>query len=75
MQKLLPDPIYLLWLSDGDVWVEQWPIIEPKLSVLKELVKEQLDAFGAIFQKTQYSHFCHSEEVRPLPTPPRPMCH
>lgn len=43
MQKLLPDPLYLLWLSDGDVWVEQWPIIEPKLSVLKELVKEQLD--------------------------------
>lgn len=43
MQKLLPDPTYLLWLSDGDVWVEQWPIIEPKLSVLKELVKEQLD--------------------------------
>lgn len=43
MQKLLPDPICLLWLSDGNVWVEQWPIIEPKLSVLKELVKEQLD--------------------------------
>lgn len=34
MQKLLPNHTYLLWLSDGNVWVEQWSIIEPKLSGL-----------------------------------------
>lgn len=34
MQKLLPNHTYLLWLSDGNVWEEQWSIIEPKLSGL-----------------------------------------
>lgn len=30
-------------LSDQDIWVEQWPIIEPNLSILKNLLTKQLD--------------------------------
>lgn len=32
-----PRPILLRWLSNQDAWMEQWPIIEPKLSILKEI--------------------------------------
>lgn len=34
--------IPLIWLSNLHVWVEQWPVIESKLSILKVLVSEQL---------------------------------
>lgn len=30
-------------LSDQDIWVEQWPIIEPNLSTLKNLLTKQLE--------------------------------
>lgn len=36
----VPDPIPLVWLSKADIWVDQWPILEPKLSALMELVLE-----------------------------------
>lgn len=39
---IVSDPILLTWLSDASIWVDQWPITEPKLSSLKELIKEQL---------------------------------
>lgn len=42
LRNLVPDPNGLSWLSDNDIWVEQWPIIKPKLTALKELVNEQL---------------------------------
>jgi hypothetical protein len=29
-------------MSEADIWVDQWPILELKLSALKELVLEQL---------------------------------
>jgi hypothetical protein len=32
----------LAWVSLANIWVDQWPNIEPKLSTLKELVEEQL---------------------------------
>lgn len=35
-------PIPLTWLLNQDAWVEQWPIIEPKLSILKKIAAEQL---------------------------------
>lgn len=38
----VPDPIPLAWLSEGNIWVDQWPILEPKFSALKELVLEIL---------------------------------
>lgn len=37
-----PSPIPLTWLLNQDAWVEQWPIIEPKLSILKKIAAEQL---------------------------------
>lgn len=37
-----PSPISLTWLLNQVIWVEQWPIIQSKLSILKELVIEQL---------------------------------
>lgn len=43
LRNLVPDPNGLSWLSDNDIWVEQWPIIKPKLTALKELVNEQLE--------------------------------
>lgn len=52
MQKLLPNTIHLSWLYDDNVLAEQWPIIEPKLSSLKDLVKKKirLGAFRDIYQ-------------------------
>lgn len=32
-----PIPIPLRLLSNQDAWMEQWPIVEPKLSILKEI--------------------------------------
>lgn len=56
----VPDPIPLAWLSKADICVDQWPILELKLSALKELVLEQLAlSFGILNQQTQYSHFCY----------------
>lgn len=40
--KVPPNPILLAWLSEANIWVDQWPIFEPKLSVLKELIMKQL---------------------------------
>ena len=38
----VPHPIPMAWLSEANIWVNQWSILEPKLSALKELVLEQL---------------------------------
>lgn len=35
-----PPSVLLAWLSHANIWVDQWPITEPKLSILKELVEE-----------------------------------
>ena len=37
-----PSPIPWTWLLSQDDWVEQWLIIESKLSILKEFIGEQL---------------------------------
>ena len=39
---LKPKPIPIQWDTQDDIWVEQWPILEPKLTILKMLVEEQL---------------------------------
>ena len=38
----VPDLIPLAWQYEADIWVDQWPILEPRLFVSKELVLEQL---------------------------------
>lgn len=38
----LPNSIAINWHLDQVIWVEQWFIIEPKLSILKNLLCEQL---------------------------------
>lgn len=37
-----PISIPLIRLLNQDVWIEQWPVIELKLSILKQRVAEQL---------------------------------
>jgi hypothetical protein len=39
---MVSDPILLAWLSDVNIWVDQWPIIEPKFFSLKELIEGKL---------------------------------
>ena len=38
----VPDLIPLAWQCEAVIWVDQWPILEPRLFVSKELVLEQL---------------------------------
>ena len=42
-------------MSEADIWVDQWPILELKLSALKELVLEQL-ALGYLEPSTSRHH-------------------
>lgn len=38
-----PTTLKLTWKTDNPVWMNQWPLPEKKLSVLKNLVMEQLE--------------------------------
>lgn len=38
----VPEPMPLVWLYEAAIWLDQWPILEPKISALKALILEQL---------------------------------
>jgi hypothetical protein len=38
----VPDLIPLAWQCEADIRVDQWPILEPRLFVSRELVLEQI---------------------------------
>lgn len=37
-----PPTLKLNWKTDHPTWIDQWPLTEKKLNILKRLVKEQL---------------------------------